>query len=40
MDLLTGRRPMSDYDQVVKEWLNAGGAQVRNELQQIVTASK
>jgi putative aldouronate transport system substrate-binding protein len=36
LDLLNGRRPMSDYDQVVKEWLSAGGEQVRQELQQVI----
>jgi putative aldouronate transport system substrate-binding protein len=33
-DLVTGRRPMSEYDQVVTEWRNAGGDQIRTEVQQ------
>ena len=39
-DLVTGRRPMSDYDQVIKEWRNAGGDQIRDELQQVLAAQK
>jgi putative aldouronate transport system substrate-binding protein len=33
-DLVTGRRPMTDYDQVVKDWRAGGGDQIRTELQQ------
>jgi putative aldouronate transport system substrate-binding protein len=35
-DLITGRRPLSEYDQVVKEWQTAGGNQLREELQQLI----
>lgn len=29
--LLLGRRPMSDYDQIVAEWRSNGGDQIRKE---------
>ena len=29
--LVVGRRPMSDYDQIVKDWLTNGGEQMRKE---------
>jgi putative aldouronate transport system substrate-binding protein len=32
-DLVAGRRPMSDYDMVLKEWQPNGGEQIRKELQ-------
>ena len=38
-DLLTGRRPLSDYDQIVKDWQNGGGNQIRDELQQVIAAN-
>jgi putative aldouronate transport system substrate-binding protein len=38
-DLVTGRRPMSDYDQVVIDWRAGGGDQIRTELQQALTTT-
>jgi hypothetical protein len=32
-DVVTGRRPLSDFDQLVKDWLNNGGEQMRTEYQ-------
>jgi putative aldouronate transport system substrate-binding protein len=37
-DLLAGRRPMSEFDQVVKEWQNGGGNQIRTELEKAIAA--
>lgn len=31
VDIVVGRRPLSDYDQVVAEWRNTGGEQSRKE---------
>ena len=31
VDIVVGRRPMSDYDQIVSEWRNGGGDQSRKE---------
>jgi putative aldouronate transport system substrate-binding protein len=39
-DLVTGRRPMSDYDQVVADWRSQGGDQIRTEIQQVIAAAK
>jgi putative aldouronate transport system substrate-binding protein len=39
-DLVTGRRPLSDYDTIVKDWQSAGGNQIREELQQAIAARK
>jgi putative aldouronate transport system substrate-binding protein len=33
-DIIAGRRPMSDYDGLLKDWQNTAGNQVRKELQQ------
>ncbi|QNS03070.1 type 2 periplasmic-binding domain-containing protein [Streptomyces xanthii] len=33
-DIVTGRKPMSSYDAVVKKWRNAGGDQCRAEFEQ------
>lgn len=30
---------MTDFDQLVKDWQNAGGEQIRSELQQSLAAS-
>jgi putative aldouronate transport system substrate-binding protein len=32
-DIVAGRRPISDYDQLVKDWQANGGDQIRKELQ-------
>jgi len=39
-DLLTGRRPLTDYDQLVKDWRNSAGDQIRKELQDAMAAAK
>jgi putative aldouronate transport system substrate-binding protein len=31
VDIVVGRRPMTDYDQVVADWRNTGGEQSRKE---------
>ena len=37
-DIITGRRQMSDYDQLVQEWGNNGGDTIRDEdAQQLAT---
>ena len=33
-DIVAARRPLSDYDQVVKDWQANGGEQIRSEFQQ------
>jgi putative aldouronate transport system substrate-binding protein len=38
-DVLAGRRPLGDFDQLVKDWQNNGGSQMRTELQQAIAAS-
>jgi putative aldouronate transport system substrate-binding protein len=38
-DIVVGRRPMSDYDQLVKDWQNNGGEQVRKEDSESIAAS-
>jgi putative aldouronate transport system substrate-binding protein len=38
-DVVTGRRPLGDYDQLVKDWLDNGGEQIRAEYQQSMAAS-
>jgi len=35
-DVLAGRRPLSEFDQVVKDWQNNGGNAIRTELQQSI----
>jgi len=39
-DIIVGRRPMSDYDGLLKDWQNTAGNQVRNELQQAYASSQ
>lgn len=38
-DVITGRRPMSDFDQLVKDWVQSGGDQIRQEYQQSMGAA-
>ena len=38
-DVVTGRRPLGDYDQIVKEWAQNGGDQIRQEFHQSMTAA-
>jgi putative aldouronate transport system substrate-binding protein len=39
-DVITGRRPFSDYDQLVKDWLDAVGTTAKMEYQQAYTAAQ
>jgi putative aldouronate transport system substrate-binding protein len=39
VDIVVGRRPMTDYDQMVKDWLNNGGETIRKEYQDSVASS-
>lgn len=38
-DIVAGRRPVSDFDQLVKDWQSNGGEQIRRELQDALAAS-
>ena len=38
-DFIAGRRPMSEYDGMVKEWQASGGDAIRTEFQQAIAAS-
>jgi putative aldouronate transport system substrate-binding protein len=38
--LVLGRQPMSDYDQIVKDWLAGGGEQIRREYMDALAASQ
>jgi putative aldouronate transport system substrate-binding protein len=38
-DMVIGRRPLSDYDQLVKDWQTNGGEQVRKEFTESIAAS-
>ena len=40
IDIIAGRRPMSDYDSLVTEWRSGGGDTIRQEFQQAYTAAK
>lgn len=37
-DIMVGRRPMRDYDDVLKEWQTNAGNQIRTELEQALAA--
>ncbi|MDE3077162.1 MAG: hypothetical protein KGJ86_17230, partial [Chloroflexota bacterium] len=39
-DIVSGRRSLSDYDQLVKDWRSAGGDKIRTEYQEAIAASK
>jgi putative aldouronate transport system substrate-binding protein len=39
-DVVLGRRPLADFDQLVKDWQNAGGNQIRTELERAYAAAK
>src|SRR5579864_88650 len=39
VDIVVGRRQMSDYDQLVKDFLSGGGEQIRSEYMQSIAAS-
>jgi len=38
-DIVQSRRPMSDYDSLVKEWLSNGGEQIRKEYLEALSAA-
>jgi putative aldouronate transport system substrate-binding protein len=38
-DVVAGRRPIAEYDQLVKDWQAAGGEQIRKELQDGLAAA-
>ena len=38
-DIIAGRRPIADYDQLVKDWQTNGGEQIRRELLDALAAS-
>ena len=38
-DIIAGRRPLSDFDQVLKDWVSGGGDQIRNEYAQGIAAA-
>ncbi len=39
VDIVVGRRQMSDYDQLVKDWQDGGGEQIRKEYQESIAGS-
>ena len=39
-DVLAGRRPLTDFDQLVKDWQDNGGNTIRTELEQSIAAAK
>ena len=38
VDIVVGRREMTDYDQLVKDWQSGGGEAVRLEYQKALNA--
>jgi putative aldouronate transport system substrate-binding protein len=38
-DIVVGRRPLSDFDQLVKDWQNNGGETIRKEYQDSISNS-
>ena len=39
-DVIAGRRPVAEYDQIVKEWQAGGGDRIRKELQEARAAAQ
>ena len=39
-DIVAGRRPFSDYDQIVKDWASAGGEQIRQEYLRAISGAQ
>jgi putative aldouronate transport system substrate-binding protein len=39
VDMVVNRRPMSDYDQIVKDWQTNGGETIRKEYEESIAAS-
>jgi len=40
IDIIAGRRPMTDYDSIIAEWRSGGGDTIRQEFQQAYAVSK
>jgi len=40
IDIIAGRRPVSDYDGLIAEWRSGGGDSIRSEFEQAYTQSK
>ena len=40
IDIIVGRRPMTDYDQLVSAWRSAGGDTIRSEFEQAYAQSQ
>jgi putative aldouronate transport system substrate-binding protein len=38
-DIIAGRKPIAEYDQMVKDWQSGGGDQIRKELQDALVAA-
>ncbi|MBV8087687.1 MAG: hypothetical protein JO247_23005, partial [Chloroflexi bacterium] len=38
-EVINGRRPLADFDQLVKDWQTNGGNQIRAEYQQAIAAA-
>jgi putative aldouronate transport system substrate-binding protein len=38
-DVIAGRRPMSDFDQVVRDWVANGGDKIRHEYEQALASA-
>jgi putative aldouronate transport system substrate-binding protein len=39
VDIVAGRRPVSDYDQAISDWRNNGGDQIRKEYEAGIAAA-
>jgi putative aldouronate transport system substrate-binding protein len=39
VDIVVGRRPVTDYDQLVKDWLAGGGEQIRKEYSESIAST-
>jgi hypothetical protein len=39
-DIVAGRRPPGDLDQLIQAWRTGGGDQIRQEFQQAIQAAK
>jgi putative aldouronate transport system substrate-binding protein len=40
VDIVSGRRPVSDYDQAINAWRSNGGDQIRGEYEAGIAAAK
>jgi putative aldouronate transport system substrate-binding protein len=39
-DIVAGRRPIADYDQMVKDWQSGGGDQIRKEFMDAIASNR